>query len=128
MRSAPHTVARQGHLLRIDPGRLVLLGAELGVDGVHAVATSLTGEVLARLRSPLDAGRDAPLALVRAAKLLVQLQARLDARCQQVIGIGVGLLDGGKQALAHGGAQCIHGRVVDRDHQHVAVPLRGHCG
>jgi hypothetical protein len=44
------------------------------------------------------------------------------------VGIGVGLLDGGKQALAHGGAECIHGWVVDRDYQHVAVPLGGHCG
>lgn len=87
--------------LFIDPGRLVLLGAELGVDGVHAVATSLTGEVLARLRSPLDAGRDAPLALVRAAKLLVQLQARLDATRQQVIGIGVGLPGGVDESSGH---------------------------
>ena len=44
------------------------------------------------------------------------------------VGIGVSLLDGGKQALAHGGAECIHGRVIDRDYQHVAVQLGGHCG
>ncbi|MBL8276523.1 MAG: ROK family transcriptional regulator [Pelomonas sp.] len=87
--------------LFIDPGRLVLLGAELGVDGVHAVATSLTGDVLARLRSPLDAGRDPQLALVRAAKLLVQLQGRLDADNQQVIGIGVGLPGGVDEASGH---------------------------
>ncbi|RTL43313.1 MAG: ROK family transcriptional regulator [Burkholderiales bacterium] len=87
--------------LFIDPGRLVLLGAELGVDGVHAVATSLTGDVLARLRSPLDAGRDPHLALVRAAKLLVQLQARLDATRQQVIGIGFGLPGGVDESCGH---------------------------
>lgn len=87
--------------LFIDPGRLVLLGAELGVDGVNAVATSLTGDVLARLRSPLDAGRDPQLALVRAAKLLVQLQARLDAGNQQVIGIGIGLPGGVDEATGH---------------------------
>lgn len=87
--------------LFIDPGRLVLLGVELGVDGVNAVATSLTGDVLARLRSPLDAGRDPHLALVRAAKLLVQLQARLDAGHQQVIGIGIGLPGGVDEASGH---------------------------
>lgn len=77
--------------LFVDPGRLVLLGAELGVEGVQVVATSLTGDVLARARAPLDAGRDAPLALMRAARLLTQVYARLDTPSQRVIGIGVGL-------------------------------------
>lgn len=87
--------------LFIDPGRLVLLGAEMGVDGVNAVVTSLTGDVLARLRSPLDAARDPQLALVRAAKLLVQLHARLDTPQQQVIGIGIGLPGGVDEATGH---------------------------
>ena len=87
--------------LFVDPGRLVLLGAELGVDGVNVVATSLTGDVLARARSPLDAGRDAHLALVRAAKLLLQLHGRLDTPAQRVIGIGVGLPGGVDEARGH---------------------------
>lgn len=87
--------------LFVDPGRLVLLGAELGVEGVNVVATSLTGDVLARARSPLDAGRDPHLALVRAAKLLVQLHARLDTPAQRVIGIGVGLPGGVDEARGH---------------------------
>jgi predicted NBD/HSP70 family sugar kinase len=87
--------------LFVDPGRLVLLGAELGVDGVNVVATSLTGDVLARARSPLDAGRDPHLALVRAAKLLLQLHARLDTPAQQVIGIGVGLPGGVDETRGH---------------------------
>jgi len=87
--------------LFVDPGRLVLLGAELGVDGVQVVVTSLTGDVLARARSPLDAGRDATLALVRTAKLLQQLHARLDAASQQVIGIGVGLPGGVDEQRGH---------------------------
>ena len=37
--------------LFIDPARLLLLGAELGVDSVRVVATSLTGDVLARCRA-----------------------------------------------------------------------------
>lgn len=87
--------------LFIDPGRLVLLGAELGVDGVQVVATSLTGDVLARARSPLDAGRDATLALVRTARLLQQVHARLDLANQQVIGIGVGLPGGVDEQRGH---------------------------
>lgn len=87
--------------LFVDPGRLVLLGAEVGVDGVNVVATSLTGDVLARARSPLDAGRDPHLALVRAARLLLQLQARLDTPAQRVIGIGVGLPGGVDEAHGH---------------------------
>ncbi len=87
--------------LFVDPGRLVLLGAEVGVDGVSVVATSLTGDVLARARSPLDAGRDAHLALVRAAKLLAQVHARLDTPAQRVIGIGIGLPGGVDEQRGH---------------------------
>ncbi len=87
--------------LFLDPGRLVLLGAEIGVDGVHAVATSLSGDVLARARSPLDASRDPHLALVRASKLLAQVQARLDTPAQQVIGIGIGLPGGVDEHSGH---------------------------
>ena len=87
--------------LFVDPGRLVLLGAELGVNGVQVVATSLTGDVLARARSPLDAGLDPQLALVRAAKLLLQVQGRLDGETQRVIGIGIGLPGGVDEQRGH---------------------------
>ena len=87
--------------LFLDPGRLVLLGAEIGVDGVHAVATSLSGDVLARARSPLDASRDPHLALVRASKLLLQVHARLDVPAQKVIGIGIGLPGGVDEHSGH---------------------------
>ena len=59
--------------LFIDPGRLVLLGADIGVDGVQAIATSLTGDILGRLRSPLDARRDAASALAQLARMLLNL-------------------------------------------------------
>jgi predicted NBD/HSP70 family sugar kinase len=94
-------VGRRPTPLFVDPGRLVLLGAELGVDGVTAVASSLTGDVLARVRSPLDAGRDARLALLRAARLLTQLHARLDTPAQRVIGIGIGLPGGVDEQRGH---------------------------
>ena len=48
-----HEVVATGELgrrptpLYVDPSRLVLVGAEVGIEGVRAVVTSLTGEVLA---------------------------------------------------------------------------------
>jgi len=87
--------------LYIDPGRLVLLGAELGVDGVHVVATSLAGDILARAHGNYGPGRDARQGLALAAKLLLQAQARLGAPGQQVIGIGVGLPGGVDEHRGH---------------------------
>lgn len=87
--------------LFIHQGRLVLLGADIGVDGVQAVATSLTGDILGRLRSPLDARRDPHSALAQLARLLLQLQARLDGATQRVIGIGVGLPGSVDESTGH---------------------------
>ncbi|MFG6465056.1 ROK family protein [Roseateles sp. BYS87W] len=87
--------------LFVDPGRLVLLGAELSADGVSVVATSLTGDVLARARSPLEADLAPEPALRRTAKLLQQVHARLDVPGQRVIGIGVGLPGAVDEARGH---------------------------
>jgi len=45
--------------LYIDPSRMLLMGAEVGIDSVRVVATSLTGEVLARSVARLDASKSA---------------------------------------------------------------------
>src|SRR5688572_5970824 len=37
--------------LFVDTTRLLLIGGEVGIEGVRAVATSLTGEILAQARS-----------------------------------------------------------------------------
>lgn len=87
--------------LLIDPTRLVLLGAELGVESVQVVATSLTGTILARAARNLDAEREAQAGVALVAQLLLEVQARLDADVQQVIGIGIGLPGGVDELSGH---------------------------
>lgn len=80
--------------LYIDPARLLLLGAEVGVEGVRVVVTSLTGEVLAQARSGYGAARSAKACIGLLATVMLKAFGRLDAATQRVIGIGVGLPGG----------------------------------
>jgi predicted NBD/HSP70 family sugar kinase len=91
--------------LFINPGRLVLMGAEVGLEGVLVVATSLTGEVLARAQRPYgkSSGKanEAQAGLAMLGDMLLDVQSRLDSRAQEVIGIGVGLPGGVDEASGH---------------------------
>jgi predicted NBD/HSP70 family sugar kinase len=84
---------------------LVLMGAEVGVEGVLVVATSLTGEVLARAQRPYgkSSGKvnEAQAGLAMLGDMLLDVQSRLDSRAQEVIGIGVGLPGGVDEASGH---------------------------
>lgn len=80
--------------LFIDPARLVLVGAEVGIDGARAVATSLTGEVLARARSGYGTAASAKACLGVLATVILKLLKQLDATRQRVIGVGVGVPGG----------------------------------
>ncbi|NRF71133.1 ROK family transcriptional regulator [Aquincola sp. S2] len=84
--------------LFIDPGRLVLLGAEVGIEGVRAVVTSLTGEVLAQGRSGYGGARSAKASIGVLAATMLKVAGRLDGAKQRVIGIGVGLPGGVDEA------------------------------
>jgi predicted NBD/HSP70 family sugar kinase len=84
--------------LLIDPSRLVLIGAEVGIEGVRVVATTLTGEVLARARSGYGAARGAKACIAVAANAVLRACKQLDAGSQRVIGIGVGLPGGVDEA------------------------------
>ncbi|WP_377155002.1 winged helix-turn-helix transcriptional regulator [Roseateles sp. UC29_93] len=79
--------------LFISPDHLLLLGAEVGIDGVRVVATTLTGEVCARAVSGFGASRSAKACIGVLATVLAKVRAQLDAS-QQIIGIGVGLPGG----------------------------------
>ncbi len=83
--------------LFIDPGRLLLLGAEVGIESVRVVATSLTGEVRACIVASYSAGRSAKACIHSLASALLKLARQLDAG-QQVLGIGVGLPGGVNEA------------------------------
>ena len=83
--------------LFIDPARLVLLGAEVGIESVRVVATSLTGEVLACTVANYSASRTAKACINSLAAALLKLRRQLDAS-QQILGIGVGLPGGVNEA------------------------------
>jgi predicted NBD/HSP70 family sugar kinase/DNA-binding XRE family transcriptional regulator len=80
--------------LFIDPGRLLLLGAEVGIESVRVVATSLTGEVLARTAASYGAGKGAKACITTLAHALLKLGKAFSADEQRIIGIGVGLPGG----------------------------------
>ena len=83
--------------LFIDPGRLLLLGAEVGVESVRVVATSLTGEIHACTVASFGASRTVRACITILATALQKLRKQLDAH-QQVLGIGVGLPGGVNEA------------------------------
>jgi predicted NBD/HSP70 family sugar kinase len=87
-------IGRRPTPLFIDPFRLILLGAEVGVGSVRVVATSLAGETLARLAVGFDpdgSPRDCVDALSRA---LLAVREQLDDPRRRIIGIGVGVPGG----------------------------------
>ena len=83
--------------LFIDPGKLLLLGAEVGIESVRVVATSLTGEVQAWTVANYSASRTAKACIASLATALLKLRRQLDAS-QQILGIGVGLPGGVNEA------------------------------
>jgi predicted NBD/HSP70 family sugar kinase len=84
--------------LFIDPARLLLLGAEVGIESVRVVATSLTGEVHASVVASYGAARTAPACMGILANALVKLRNKLDASEHRIIGIGIGLPGGVDEA------------------------------
>ncbi|MFZ5547271.1 MAG: ROK family protein [Pseudomonadota bacterium] len=78
--------------LFIDPDRLLLMGAEVGIESIRVVATSLTGEVLAR--AVASHGTSAKACIGALANALLKVRKQLDEDRHQVIGIGVGLPGG----------------------------------
>jgi predicted NBD/HSP70 family sugar kinase len=84
--------------LFIDPHRLLLLGAEVGIESVRVVATSLTGEVRARTSASYGAGKSAKACIATLATALLKVRKQLDEAQHSIIGIGVGLPGGVDEA------------------------------
>lgn len=80
--------------LFIDTTRLVLVGGDVGIEGVRAVAMSLTGEILAQARSGYGRASSAKACLGLLAGVMQKLLQQIDTDRQRVIGIGVGLPGG----------------------------------
>jgi predicted NBD/HSP70 family sugar kinase len=97
-------VGRRATPLHLDPGRLALLGAEIGVDEVRVVATNLLGEVLGMRVLPYAESRDPAACIELAAAGLLRLARRLGSDAgaggaRRVLGIGVGLHGGVDEML-----------------------------
>jgi predicted NBD/HSP70 family sugar kinase len=84
--------------LFIDPSRLLLLGVEVGIDAVRVVATTLTGEVLARTMASHGAGKSARSGITTVANALLKLRRQLDEAQHRIVGIGIGLPGGVDEA------------------------------
>ena len=80
--------------LFIDPRRLLLLGAEMGIESVRVVATSLTGDVLARTEAAYGSAKSAKACVGTLALALLKVRRQLSEPDQRIIGIGVGLPGG----------------------------------
>ena len=99
-----HDVVATGDLGRrptplfIDPTRLLLLGAEVGIDSIRVVATSLTGEVLATAMANHGSTKTAKACVASLTAALLKLRKQLDKGQHQIIGIGVGLPGGVEEA------------------------------
>jgi predicted NBD/HSP70 family sugar kinase len=91
-------IGRRPTPLFIDPNRLVLLGAEIGIESTRVVATSLVGEVLASMQVEHASRCGAEECIARLATALLAVRQRLDGTTQEVIGIGIGLPGGVDEA------------------------------
>ena len=95
-----HEVIASGELGRrptplfVDPHRLLLLGAELGIEGVEVVITSLTGKVVASLVASYGPDTQAATCIQLLARSLLKVLEQVDLGRQKIIGIGIGLPGG----------------------------------
>ncbi len=95
-------VGRRATPLHLDPNRLALLGAEIGVDEARVVATNLLGEVLDTRVVAYDDARDPASCIRLAAAGLTGLARGLGPAAgggRQVLGVGAGLHGGVDEAL-----------------------------
>lgn len=97
-------VGRRATPLHLDPDRLALLGAEIGVDEARVLATNLLGEVLDTRVVSYDDSADPASCIKLVAAGLFRLARRLGrpagaGGARQVLGIGVGLHGGVDETL-----------------------------
>jgi predicted NBD/HSP70 family sugar kinase len=130
-------VGRRATPLHLDPDRLALLGAEIGVDEARVVATNLLGEVLdtrvvsyENTRDPASCIKLVAAGLVRIARRLGRASSASSSGARQVLGIGLGLHGGVDETLGVlRYAPHLGWRNVDVDgemHAHFAgTPLEG---
>lgn len=87
-------VGRRPIPLYLDPQRLRLIGAEVGVGQLRVVATSLSGDVLDRVCVGFDPRRGPAACIDIVASTLLAMHERVAGPGRRVIGLGIGLPGG----------------------------------
>ncbi|MFN3302596.1 MAG: ROK family protein [Roseateles sp.] len=90
-------VGRRPTPLFVDPGRLLLLGTQVGIGHLRVVLTSLTGEVLAARSVSYDTALEVEACIQKLTRSMLTVAGRC-SDAQRIIGIGVGLPGGVDQA------------------------------
>ncbi|WNG38049.1 ROK family transcriptional regulator [Archangium violaceum] len=85
-----NAVGRRPTPLQLDPSRLALIGAEIGVDYLNVVACNLQGKLLGSCQQPYSPS-DLGSTLTALAGLVAQQDASLCAQGWRVLGISVGV-------------------------------------
>jgi predicted NBD/HSP70 family sugar kinase len=88
------SLGRRPTPLYINPDRLVLLGADVGIDNIRIVATSLTGQVIARSSIGYANTSDAKACMAALADGLDQMGRLVKNEEREIAGLGIGLPGG----------------------------------
>ncbi|MES2583017.1 MAG: ROK family transcriptional regulator [Pseudomonadota bacterium] len=95
---ATGSLGRRPTPLHIDGTRLVLLGADLGVDEIRIVATNLPGEVLEHQIVQYEDINNVASCLKLLAKEMIRMARMLTNQGRNILGIGVGMHGGVDEA------------------------------
>jgi predicted NBD/HSP70 family sugar kinase len=88
------SLGRRPTPLHINPERLVLLGADVGVDSARIVATSLTGDIISSTAVVYANHQDAQQCIAAIAQGFVKVSQLIDSSSREIAGLGVGLPGG----------------------------------
>jgi predicted NBD/HSP70 family sugar kinase len=88
------SLGRRPTPLHINPERLVLLGADVGIENIRIVATSLTGRIIASTVIEYVDTTDTKACIEALAKGFVRVSKLVENEGREIAGLGVGLPGG----------------------------------
>jgi predicted NBD/HSP70 family sugar kinase len=88
------SLGRRPTPLHINPARLVLLGADVSIENIRIVATSLTGQIIANTLIEYVDISDTKACIKALAKGFVEISKQVLTQGREIAGLGVGLPGG----------------------------------